>query len=257
MTFPHETDTGTPQDESGLTRRVLAIVPALNESASVGDVVAKLASLPFVDVLVVDDGSEDHTAAVARQAGASVVRFPHNLGIGAALRAGFLVASRRAYPIAFQFDPDGQHDVGSLDRLLAPLQAHQADLVIGSRFLGEHYPVSTIRRATMRMTAAVLRTATGLRLSDPTSGFRGFSARAIATFAEDYPIDYMDSAEAIVLAHSKGLRVVEVPVRMSMRSAGEPSTRFWRSGWHTVRAIFSMFVIYWDPRSTKNAADAN
>lgn len=252
MTLPLETDASAPRDESDLARRVLAIVPALNESASVGDVVAKLAGLPFVDVLVVDDGSEDHTAAVAREAGASVIRFPHNLGIGAALRAGFLAASRRAYPIAFQFDADGQHDVGSLDKLLAPLQADQADLVIGSRFLGDHYPVSTIRRATMRATAAVLRTATGLRLSDPTSGFRGFSARAIETFAQEYPIDYMDSAEAIVLAHSTGLRIVEVPVKMSMRAEGEPSTRFWRSGWHTGRAIFSMFVVHWDPRSVRN-----
>ena len=227
---------------------ILAIVPAYNESASVAHVVTALRELPKVDVLVVDDGSDDETAAVARAAGASVVGFPHNLGIGAALRAGFLAASRKGYRMAFQFDADGQHLVDTLEGLLTPLRSGEADLVIGSRFLAHHYPVSTVRRAAMRVTAAVLKTATGLKLTDPTSGFRGFSTRAIETFAKDYPIDYMDSAEAIVLAHAKGLRIMEVPAKMAGRAAGSPSTRFWTSGWHTIRAIFSIFVLYWKPR---------
>jgi glycosyltransferase involved in cell wall biosynthesis len=221
-----------------------AIVPAFNEAETVGDVVRELAGLGL-HVIVVDDGSGDNTAELAELAGATVIRFPRNLGIGAALRAGFLAARTLGHTSAVQFDADGQHDVAWLAPLLDPVVSGEADLVVGSRFAGEaSYEVSGSRRVAMRVVARVVRTATGLRLSDTSSGFRAFSKAAIDLFSSDYPIDYMDSVEALVIAHRSGLRITEVPVEMHARKGGTPSARALVAIWHTVRAIFSVYVTH-------------
>lgn len=224
--------------------RTLAIVPAHNESATVEQVVRSLRPLPTTDIVVVDDGSTDATAAIARKAGAIVVSFPGNLGVGAAVRAGLVLAHRMGYECAFQFDADGQHDADSIPRLLEPLSVGDADLVIGSRFLAGNYQVSRSRSLAMRMLRVVVRSVTGLRLSDPSSGFRAFSRRAIDELVDRYPTDYMDSVETIVLAHRIGLRVIEVPATMFEREHGASSASSFQAAWHTLRAVFSAYITH-------------
>src|SRR3954449_10629940 len=152
--------------------RVLAIVPAYNEAAAVGSTIAELNSTcPGVDVLVIDDGSSDGTADVARGAGARVCQLPYNLGVGGAMRAGYRFALRHQYEVAVQVDADGQHDPTYVRPLVDALEA--ADIVIGARFAGAgDYRARGPRRWAMRLLAFALSRLAGTRLTDVTSGFR-------------------------------------------------------------------------------------
>ena len=131
----------------------LAIVPAYNEEGAVGATVADLREhAPDFDVLVIDDGSTDATAAAARRAGARVLRLPINLGIGGAVQTGYQFALEHGYDVAVQVDGDGQHDAREINKLLAYLDAHpELGMVTGSRFLNddttEGYRSSASRRA--------------------------------------------------------------------------------------------------------------
>lgn len=244
--------------------RLLVIVPALNEEASLPTVLCELrawsrtADVPM-DVLVVDDGSTDATATVARAEGATVAPLPFNVGVGGALQTGFRYAVRNRYDRAIQFDADGQHDASQIPALLAALDAG-ADLVVGSRFSGSRisgsrfsgsrtsedgptasYDVGRMRGGAMRGLRVALRLLGGRSFSDASSGFRGFSAPLLAFFARRYPSYYLgDTAEALLLACQAGFEVVEVPVTMRPRAGGTPSTRSITLAFHYLRAILSM-----------------
>ncbi len=223
--------------------RTLAILPALNEAASLPGVLTELRRCwPQIDVLVVDDGSTDDTADIARRFGARVAALPFNLGIGGALQTGFRYAVQHGYERAFQFDADGQHDPTQVGVLLDALDAG-ADLVIGSRFAqpGGDYEVSMVRGGAMRLLRASVRILTGRRFTDASSGFRAFSARMLAFYARNYPTDYMESAEALMLACQLGFSVVEVPVKMRGRVGGSPSNRHLKLVYHYLRAMVAMF----------------
>jgi glycosyltransferase involved in cell wall biosynthesis len=220
------------------TTRTLAIIPAFNEAAALPETIAELlAAHPELDVVVVDDGSRDATAKVARGLGVVVLPLPFNLGIGGALRCGFRYAVRAGYPRALQFDADGQHDPGQIDALLAPLD-DGADLVIGVRFRGTGtYRVGRSRRLAMGILRGLTRLLTGRRFADTSSGFRAFSRPMLERFAEDYPLEYMDSVEALVLAVRDGYEVREVPTVMRERSAGVASNRRFRLAYHYLRLL--------------------
>lgn len=235
--------------------RVLVIVPALNEAATVGAVVAAIREQSSWDVLVIDDGSVDDTGDVALAAGASVATHPVNLGVGAAIRTGFRVAADRGYRAAVQVDADGQHDVTSVAEILAPVLAGDLDLVIGSRF--DHgYQVSKLRAAGMRLLSAVISRRIGERISDTTSGFRSFGADAIERFSLEYPSEYLsDTVEALLLAHASGLRIGERPVTMHQRVGGTASTGAIRSAYHLVRVmlVVTLYPIRSMPSRRKGA----
>lgn len=222
--------------------RVLVIIPALNEAATVGEVVNALRRRADWDVLVVDDGSVDDTASVALAAGASVASHPVNLGVGAAIRTGFRVGAERGYRFAVQVDADGQHDVASVSDILAPVLAGEADLVVGSRF-ARGYEVSRVRSAGMRLLSTVISRRIGQRIGDTTSGFRSFSAAAIERFSLEYPSEYLsDTVEALLLAHASGLRIAERPVTMHQRVGGSASTGAVRSAYHLVRVLLVVLL---------------
>ncbi len=218
-------------------RRPLAIIPAFNESAAIRGTLEELAcTLPDIDVVVVDDGSDDATVVIARDAGAEVLELPFNLGIGGALRTGFRWAVENGYERAFQFDADGQHDPAEVAALLAPLD-DGADMVVGSRFHeGEAgYPVSRVRQRAMGALRLTLRLLLRQRFTDTSSGFRAFNRPMLEFFAASYPAEYMESVEALFLACSEGYVVAEVPAKMRTRSAGVPSNRRLRSAYHFIR----------------------
>ncbi len=233
----------TPVEEGGA--RVLVIIPAYNEEASLGAVLAELVEVvPRRDVVVVSDGSVDRTVEVARRAGVAVVELPFNLGIGGALRAGFKFAVRHGYPRAVQFDADGQHDPAEIGALNRGLESG-ADLVIGSRFADGGrvgYRVGRLRRAAMGLLARFVRTLIRQDLTDTSSGFRGFSARTLEYFATTYPIEYLDSVEALVIAHAAGLTICEVPVHMRDRVSGQPSARNVRLVYYYLRLLVVMTI---------------
>lgn len=222
----------------GTKSTALVVIPAFNEAAALPATIAGLrAAHPELDVVVVDDGSVDDTAAVARALGVQVLPLPFNLGIGGALRCGFKFAVREGYQRALQFDADGQHDPDEIDNLLAPL-TDGADLVIGCRFSGSAaYQVGRSRRVAMGILRVLTRWLTGRRFTDTSSGFRAFSRPMLERFAEDYPLEYMDSVEALVLAVRAGYDVREVPTAMRPRAAGEASNRRFRLAYHYLRLL--------------------
>ncbi len=230
----------TPRDGG----RTLVIVPAYNEEIALPGVLAQLEDARLdLDILVVDDGSTDGTAHHAAIAGARVVRLPFNLGIGGALRAGFLFAIRNGYQRAVQFDGDGQHDVRDIQTLLGGLD-DGADMVIGSRFSHgtQGYDVGRVRARAMGGLRFLVRQLSGHRYTDTSSGFRAFSRPVLELFAVNYPSEYMESVEALVLALASGFRVDEVPVRMSSRTGGQPSNRRLRLLYHYLRLLLVITV---------------
>ena len=204
-----------------MTPRVLVVIPAHNEQASLPATLAEVrAHAPFVDILVVDDGSHDDTTRVARAKGATVVRHPVNLGVGGALQTGFRWACRHGYDIAVQLDADGQHDPRYLEVLLAPVIAGRSDVSIGSRFVSATgYRAPWNRRLGMLLFSGVVRLALGRPIYDTTSGFRAYARRVIEVCQYDFPKDFPDAPLLIALAR-RGFRLDEVPVVMRERQAG-------------------------------------
>jgi glycosyltransferase involved in cell wall biosynthesis len=223
----------------------LVIIPAWNEEEALPGTLAELARVrPDLDVLVVSDGSTDRTAEVGRFAGATVVELPFNLGIGGALQTGFRYAVRNGYERAVQFDADGQHDPLAVQALLDGLD-RGADMVIGSRFTeggAVTYSVSGVRRRAMRLLQWLVKVLVRQRFTDTSSGFRAFSRPMLEYFAQSYPVEYMDSVEALVQACNAGFRVDEVPANMRGRTGGAPSTRNFKLVYYYMRLLVVLLV---------------
>jgi glycosyltransferase involved in cell wall biosynthesis len=225
--------------------RHLAIVPAYNESGAIAATVREIFEKAGFDVLVVDDGSTDATAEIARTAGAVVIRHPFNLGIGGAMQSGYQYALDQGYDVAVQVDGDGQHDPAQILALLGYLRARrELNMVIGSRFLAEDghgFRSSIPRRLGIRVFGRVLSWVVGQPVSDPTSGFRMVDRRGIELFARDYPHDYPE-VEAVLLLHFHRLRSDEVPVRMRARTTGVSSINASRSVYYMSKVLLAILV---------------
>ena len=221
--------------------RVL-IVPAFNEEPRLEAVLrSAAAAAPDYRIVVVDDGSRDATAEVARACGARVVRHPFNLGYGAALQSGYKYAHRTGASLVVQMDADGQHDPAQIPRLVEPVERDELDLVVGSRFLGEgDYRMGFARRLGRRFFQGVLRLF-GLRVTDPTSGFQAMGRAVLDLYVRDFfPADYPD-VDVLLAAHRHGLRVGERAV--SMRTGVRASTL--HAGLAPVYYLYKMLLSVW------------
>ena len=202
-------------------RKVLVVIPARNEAASVGPVVSRVVALhPGYDVLVIDDASGDETGEVARRAGAKVLRAPINLGYGGAVQTGFKYALARGYDLVVLMDADGQHEPDCIDKLVDA--AGQYDLVVGSRFRGSaSYRIPAVRLMGMKLFSAIASAITGERLTDTSSGFQALGKRVFSMFARgSYPVDFPD-ADTLIWVSRHGFKVGEVGVVMHQRVAGK------------------------------------
>ena len=223
----------------------LVIVPAYNEGASIAGVIADLAGAGLaLDILVVNDGSADHTSQAARATGrALVVDLPKNLGIGGAVQTGFKYALRQGYRHAVQFDGDGQHLAAELPKLLTTLQQSGASLVIGSRFLEKHegFRSTFTRRLGIRIFQVLNSLLIGQKITDNTSGFRAYDRQAIGFLAGCYPVDYPEP-EAVILLGRNGFRIAEVPARMRERQAGGSSIAGLASLYYMLKVILAIVM---------------
>ncbi len=213
----------------------LVVIPAFNEEASLPRTVEDLQSLPGnYDLLVVNDGSLDRTGVVAAElAGRSrlplhVLHLAVNAGIGGAVQTGYLFAATRGgYQYVIQFDADGQHPAEAIPALVEACIRNEYDLCVGSRFLDPDKASDRstfLRRLGIRFFAWLIGLLCGIRVTDPTSGFRCAGPRAWGRFARHYPEDYPEP-ESLFWCGRNHLRVGEVPVRMRARQAGVTSIR--------------------------------
>lgn len=225
-------------------RKLVAIVPAWNESAVIGRVVDEIKAVDAsIDVVVVDDASDDDTASVAEAHGAVVLRLPFNVGIGGAVQTGFRFARDGGYEVAVRLDGDGQHDAAEIPKILAPVEAGDADLVIGSRFVdgsGSYRP-PLARRLGIRVFARLVSLLGGQRVTDTTSGFVALDRSGIELFAVEYPHDYPE-VEATLVALRSGLRLAQVQVEMRERTTGSSSITFVRSLYYIVKVMLALLV---------------
>lgn len=189
---------------------ILAVIPALNEETAIGSVV--LRAKQHVDtVLVIDDGSTDATSAIARLAGAEVIRHEKNQGKGIALRNAFLRARELHAGILVCLDGDGQHNPDEIPGLIAPIQSGDADMVIGSRFLDIHSEIPRYRRAGQKVLTSLTNTVSATKVTDSQSGFRAFSKKAIDSIPLEVDGIGIESAMQRA-ADDLNLRIAEVPI---------------------------------------------
>ena len=234
--------------------RTLVFIPAWNEEGSVAAVIGDVRErLPDADILVVDDGSTDATAAQAREAGAVVASLPFNQGLGAALQTGYLYALRQGYDYCAHLDADGQHPPAEVARLLDEVRAGRADLVIGSRYRdrgpaeGDDYKPTISRRIGTSVFRFFLTLATRQRFTDTTSGMRAANRRVMSLFSAHYSPDFAE-IESLQLAVRQGLRVEEVPVRMLERAGGSSFLTPLRSAFFIFKGLVVLLVGQFRPR---------
>jgi hypothetical protein len=233
----------TEADQTPPKRRI-AIVPALNEAAAIGRVIQEIrAADPTFEIVVVDDGSDDGTGAVAEAAGAKLLILHFNLGIGGAVQTGFRYALTNGFDVAVQIDGDGQHDPKQVRVILEPLLAGEADVVIGSRYAGVGtYRARGLRRVGQRLFASIVSLLVRQSLTDTSSSFRALNRRSLSLFAADYPHGFLETVEATVLAGKYRLRIKEVPVTMRERETGSTSLTIPLSLFYSAKVLLAVFV---------------
>ena len=214
-----------------MSDKPLVLIPALNEQATIRDVVLGVIDHGF-DVVVINDGSGDNTAEFARAAGATVLNLRVNLGVGGALRCGFRYAVNNGYRSVVQCDADGQHPISHIQKLIDVSNQTSSHLVIGSRFRYEEIlmTVPRHRRFAMWLLGVIASRACQTKITDSTSGFRLISEPLLSQFAKNFPSHFLgDTFEANVVAGRSGYKVKEVAAPISDRKAGVSSTGSGRS----------------------------
>jgi len=234
--------------------KILAIVPAYNEQSNILNVINSLKSeYPNINILVVNDGSDDDTGKIADSSGqAEVINLPCNLGIGGAVQTGFKYAMLKGYDYAFQFDSDGQHHVSQLHKIIEPLLKNEADVVIGSRFFKNSggYKSTKARRFGIKIFSILNSILIRQRVLDNTSGFRSYNKRAIQFLAENYPTDFPEP-EAIILLGKNEFRLLEIPVKMQERQDGVSSIKGIKSVYYMIKVLLAIFVASLRPKTIK------
>lgn len=223
--------------------RCLIIIPAYNEQPNIEFVIREIhEKCKDVDYLVVNDCSTDETRKQLDAIQASYISVPVNLGIGGAVQAGYRYAKENNYDIAIQVDGDGQHDVSYINEMRGIIEADEASIVIGSRFIEkEGFQSSGLRRMGIGILSIWISILCWKRVRDVTSGFRAVNKQFIQIYANDYPDDYPEP-EAIVTALINGATIKEVPVIMRERLSGKSSINIGRSIYYMIKVTLAIFI---------------
>lgn len=233
--------------------RIAIVVPAYNEAANLPAVVTALhelqSSRPDWEwmTVIVDDGSTDDTPRVLAQLGRQfplvAIHSPVNVGIGAAVQAGFQFVVEWGADVTLQFDGDHQHPADAIPSLVEPVLAGSADVVVGSRYLsGSGGRVSgALRRLGTGLFAALLRLVIGLKIRDVTSGFRAFNREATEYISRYYPDDYPEVEIYVPLVRVR-FRIAEVPVDMRPRTGGQSSITGLASAYYMLKVTLAVIV---------------
>lgn len=225
-------------------QRLVVLLPAFNEAENVGAVVHSMPDevegLPVVTV-VVDDGSQDATVEVARRAGALVARHPIRRGGGLALRVGYEIALRLDAKVVVSMDADGQHVPSEMPLLVKPILEDQADMVNGSRVLGEFQRESAVRHAGVHVFSWFVTVMTGSRVTDVSSGYRATRAEVLRTLVLKQ--DQFWTSELLIEGMRQRLRIKEVPVTILARAGGHSKKpKNAKYAWNFTKAIMKTWL---------------
>lgn len=227
-----------------LPDKCILVIPAFNEEEGISAVLDESRSVfPDLPVLVVNDASHDETAARARRHhGVRVLDLPCNLGVGGAMQAGFRYALENGYQTVVRCDADGQHPPSEIPLLAKAMAESRADMVLGSRFAGEHsYTGSKVRHVGIRGLALFLSLICRRRVTDPTSGFQMVNRLLMELFAHDYPADYPEP-ESLALLSRQGYTFTETPVKFRERLTGRSTIHSSDVMTYVVKVGLALFV---------------
>ncbi|WP_270619457.1 glycosyltransferase family 2 protein [Paenibacillus macerans] len=231
-------------------KKLLVIVPAYNEAKNLPLLLGELKEFIGltktknleIEVLVINDCSKDDTSLNCRENGINVVDLPCNLGIGGAVQTGYKYAQKNDFDYAIQIDGDGQHDPSYILNLVEPLVSEEADLVIGSRYIDyKGFQSSLLRRMGIRFFTILIKSLSGKKITDPTSGYRACNKTLIHKFAEVYPKDYPEP-ESIMSCLRNGFFLKEVPVLMRERKEGVSSINIPKSIYYMFKVSLAIFI---------------
>ena len=231
--------------------KIALIVPAFNEEKNLSQLVPRfnnvcslLESNNFaVEIVLINDGSNDNTEKVARQNGFTVISHPFNLGVCAALQTGFIYAQNKQHDCLITIDADGQHNPEDVLLLLKEFEIGKTDVVIGSRFLHQtNYKKNIPRYIGIKMFSAIVKLLTHKIINDVTSGFRIFNRKAISFLAKNFPTDYPD-AEMLILLSKFGFSIKEVSLEMNPRLSGQSQHRFHKAIFYPFKNLVAICVV--------------
>jgi hypothetical protein len=212
----------SPEERLSDGREILIIIPAYDEEGGIKEVLHRVPKRLLgyeVKTVVVDDGSTDATADIAREEGFPVVSHIVNRGQGDALRTGFAIAQLEQAEIVINLDADGQYKPEEMERLVGPIIDGKADFVLGSRFMGFYQEAGSFRHIGVVFFSKMISLLTGTRISDCTNGFRAIRVSELHKL--ELVEDRFNATEIILEALKKKLRFAQVPVTMLSRTAGE------------------------------------
>jgi glycosyltransferase involved in cell wall biosynthesis len=225
------------------TKKLVIFIPALNEAATLPSLIETIRDLyPGVKIMVINDGSNDGTIPLLELMKVDTLNFTINQGVGCAIKVALIYAKENHYESAIQIDGDGQHAVESIELIKEALKS--SNLVIGSRYAGTiTYHQSSTRKFTITVLSRLMSYLLKQRISDPTSGFRGFDSKAIQVLAPIYPSQYLgDTLEALIMGKHNGLSIDEIPVTMHARQGGVASTGRIKSMVYLTRAMYAIAI---------------
>lgn len=222
--------------------KVCAVIPAYNEEATIGPIVRETKKY-IGAVFVINNGSTDNTAQIARESGANVIDYDAKRGYGAAQYAGQQFAINEGYEYILQLDADGQHNPLYIPKLLETMQSDDYDIVLGSRFLTSSYKnLSFMRKAGIVFFSKTISLLGHTQVTDVTSGFKIYKASSLHKLSK--PSDINPAIEQMMEIAKKGLRIKEIPIEMPTRNAGSSHlspVRFslypFRATWHILKVL--------------------
>lgn len=229
--------------------KVLIIIPCFNEEMSIALLLEELLKINFsnkyrVEIVVVNDGSQDKTVEVVSQFNITILDLPVNIGIGGAVKTGLKYAFENDFEIAIQVDGDGQHPPMEILKMLKAQEENPSNLIIGSRFISkEGFQSSLLRRLGIFYLHWLNKILTQKKFYDITSGFRLFDKKAISLAARFYPDEYPEP-ESLVIFAKAGFSISETPVLMKPRQGGQSSIRYFSQVYYIIKVSLAMFFSY-------------
>lgn len=225
----------------------IVIIPSYNEEKNIGNVIRGIQkNHSELDILVINDYSDDKTEEIAKYENAYVVNHVLRAGYGASLQTGYKYALHKNYDIVIQLDGDGQHDPEHISALVTEIEHNHADLAIGSRFLEDSgYRMQLVRKIGLRFFQILIYLLTRRKITDPTSGYQALSKKVVHSYARNdfFPSDFPDADVLVYLIHS-GARIKEIPVVMYENRQGKSIHSGIKPLYYIIKILLSLYIVH-------------